>query len=81
MTNSSSSASSVTSSSPAPAAASTPGGLGQNRGITFQIKTGNARWQCTLQDRAAYERMKAARTSSVDSISSAESTAPSSPRH
>jgi hypothetical protein len=36
----------------AAAAAPAPAGLGDNKGIKFQIKTGNARWECTLQDRA-----------------------------
>ncbi|TFB03432.1 hypothetical protein CCMA1212_004407 [Trichoderma ghanense] len=64
------------SSAPPAAAASAPApaGFGDNKGIKFQIKTGNARWECTLQDRARYERMKALRSDSTDSNSSAEST-------
>ncbi|PTB70782.1 hypothetical protein BBK36DRAFT_1175530 [Trichoderma citrinoviride] len=65
-------------SSAPPAAAATaapaPAGLGDNKGIKFQIKTGNARWECTLQDRAQYERMKAKRSDSSDSNSSTGST-------
>lgn len=30
---------------------SAPTSFGDNRGIKFQIKTGNARWECVLQDR------------------------------
>ncbi|PNP52149.1 hypothetical protein THARTR1_07358 [Trichoderma harzianum] len=47
-----------TSSAPpaAAAAAAAPApalpGLGENKGIKFHIKTGNARWECTLQDRS-----------------------------
>lgn len=37
----------------AAAAVPAPAGLGDNKGIKFQIKTGNARWECTLQDRSA----------------------------
>ncbi|KKP02668.1 hypothetical protein THAR02_05211 [Trichoderma harzianum] len=64
-----------TSSTPpaAAAAAPAPAGLGENKAIKFQIKTGNARWECTLQDRAHYERKKAQRTDSTDSSSTAES--------
>ncbi|UKZ73782.1 hypothetical protein TrVFT333_001434 [Trichoderma virens FT-333] len=58
----------------AAAPAPTPAGLGENKGIKFQIKTGNARWECTLQDRSHYERMKAQRTDSTDSTSSDSST-------
>jgi hypothetical protein len=29
-----------------------PAPLGQNRGIKFSFKTGNARYQCVLQDRS-----------------------------
>ncbi|UNI13420.1 hypothetical protein JDV02_000168 [Purpureocillium takamizusanense] len=54
-----------------PAAA--PATFGDNKGIKFHIQTGNARWACTLQDRSAYERMKAARTSSMDSVDSSAS--------
>ncbi|KAL5086088.1 hypothetical protein Trisim1_009716 [Trichoderma cf. simile WF8] len=64
-----------TSSTPpaAAAAAPAPAGLGENKAIKFQIKTGNARWECTLQDRAHYERKKAQRTDSTDSTSSTDS--------
>ncbi|KAL7806576.1 hypothetical protein V8C44DRAFT_360562 [Trichoderma aethiopicum] len=58
----------------AAAAVPAPAGLGDNKGIKFQIKTGNARWECTLQDRSAYERMKAQRSDSTDSNSSTGST-------
>ncbi|KAL6881254.1 hypothetical protein J3F83DRAFT_711053 [Trichoderma novae-zelandiae] len=56
------------------AAPAAPASLGDNKGIKFQIKAGNARWQCTLQDRAQYERMKAQRSDSTDSNSSTGST-------
>ncbi|KAL6898377.1 hypothetical protein GGI43DRAFT_385250 [Trichoderma evansii] len=60
---------------PAAAASSaTSAGLGDNKGIKFQIKTGGARWECTLQDRSQYERMKALRSDSTDSTSSNSST-------
>ncbi|KAF4334461.1 hypothetical protein FBEOM_11718 [Fusarium beomiforme] len=51
----------------------TPSGLGENKGIKFSFKTGNARYQCVLQDRAHYERTKAARQNSTDSVSSNDS--------
>ncbi|KAG8669773.1 hypothetical protein FPOAC2_09115 [Fusarium poae] len=51
-----------------------PASLGENRGIKFSFKTGNARYQCVLQDRAVYERTKASRQNSSDSVSSTEST-------
>ncbi|KAL6807827.1 hypothetical protein GGI42DRAFT_319029 [Trichoderma sp. SZMC 28013] len=66
-----------TSSAPPAAAAAAPApapaGLGENKGIKFQIKTGNARWECTLQDRSHYERKKAQRTDSTDSTTSSDS--------
>ncbi|KAG6215771.1 hypothetical protein E4U22_002549 [Claviceps purpurea] len=34
--------------------AALPTSLGDNKTIKFEIKTGNSRWVCTLQDRAAY---------------------------
>ncbi|KAL7937918.1 hypothetical protein V8C35DRAFT_290288 [Trichoderma chlorosporum] len=70
---------STSSTPPAAAAAPAPAapGLGENKGIKFQIKTGNARWQCTLQDRSQYERMKAQRSDSTDSTSSDSSAAES----
>ncbi|CAM1511591.1 Fc.00g091040.m01.CDS01 [Cosmosporella sp. VM-42] len=51
-----------------------PAGLGENKAIKFQIKTGNARYTCTLQDRHVYERTKATRQNSTDSVSSTSST-------
>ncbi|CAJ0549542.1 Ff.00g031550.m01.CDS01 [Fusarium sp. VM40] len=50
-----------------------PAPLGQNRGIKFSFKTGNARYQCVLQDRN-HERTKATRQNSSDSVSSTDST-------
>ncbi|KAH7483668.1 hypothetical protein FOMA001_g6217 [Fusarium oxysporum f. sp. matthiolae] len=52
----------------------TPSHFGENKGIKFTFKTGNARYQCVLQDRAHYERTKASRQNSTDSVSSNEST-------
>ncbi|KAI1070081.1 hypothetical protein LB507_008110 [Fusarium sp. FIESC RH6] len=51
-----------------------PAAFGDNRGIKFSFKTGNARYQCVLQDRSAYERSKATRQNSSDSVSSTDST-------
>ncbi|KAG6024170.1 hypothetical protein E4U40_003461 [Claviceps sp. LM458 group G5] len=59
-----------------PAAA--PTSLGDNKTIKFEIKTGNARWVCTLQDRAAYERQKASRTTSTTSTDSSSESSSSS---
>jgi hypothetical protein len=70
-TNSFASASSASSASSS--GATTPTGastFGDNKGIMFSIKTGNNRWRCTLQDRSAYERTKATRTNSTDSVAS-----------
>ncbi|KAK0391251.1 hypothetical protein NLU13_0752 [Sarocladium strictum] len=44
--------------------------FGENRGIQFSIKTGGKRYNCTLQDRSHYERMKAMRQNSTDSTTS-----------
>ncbi|RDA95073.1 hypothetical protein CP533_2136 [Ophiocordyceps camponoti-saundersi (nom. inval.)] len=72
---SSSSSSASSSSSPTSPTASSHGHfqLGDNKAIRFQIRTGNQRWTCTLQDRASYERVKATRTNSVDSTSTTTS--------
>ncbi|PFH56500.1 hypothetical protein XA68_16419 [Ophiocordyceps unilateralis] len=69
---STSSSSSATSSSPtSPTTSShTHFNLGENKAIRFQIRAGNQRWTCTLQDRASYERVKAVRTNSIDSTAS-----------
>ncbi|GJN69626.1 hypothetical protein VFPFJ_06365 [Purpureocillium lilacinum] len=61
------------SSAPTTAQPAAPATFGDNKGIKFHIKTGNSRWACTLQDRSAYERMKAARTNSMDSADSSAS--------
>ncbi|KAG5991361.1 hypothetical protein E4U52_003759 [Claviceps spartinae] len=58
--------------------AAVPTGLGDNKTIKFEIKTGNSRWVCTLQDRAAYERQKASRTNSTTSTSADSSSESSS---
>ncbi|KFG83546.1 hypothetical protein MANI_015955 [Metarhizium anisopliae] len=57
----------------AAAAPTAPASLGDNKAIKFEIKTGNNRWTCTLQDRSAYERTKTARTNSTDSVESSAS--------
>ncbi|KAG5941352.1 hypothetical protein E4U60_007952 [Claviceps pazoutovae] len=58
--------------------AAVPTSLGDNKTIKFEIKTGNSRWVCTLQDRAAYERQKASRTTSATSTSTDSSSESSS---
>ncbi|KAH8173309.1 hypothetical protein LIA77_07564 [Sarocladium implicatum] len=60
-----------------PTGAAAPAGFGEGRGITFSIKTGGARYKCTLQDRSHYERMKAARQNSSDSTTSTSTTSSS----
>ncbi|KAL2023375.1 hypothetical protein VTK56DRAFT_2732 [Thermocarpiscus australiensis] len=50
----------------------------ENKGVTFHIKAGNAKWQCTLLDRATHERRKAMRADSASSVLSAGSTSSSS---
>ncbi|KID79215.1 hypothetical protein MBR_00527, partial [Metarhizium brunneum ARSEF 3297] len=57
----------------APAAPTAAPSFGDHKGIKFEIKTGNNRWTCTLQDRSAYERTKTARTNSTDSVESSAS--------
>ncbi|TQV94665.1 hypothetical protein IF1G_06676 [Cordyceps javanica] len=57
----------------APAAGAPVNHFGENRGIKFQIKTGTSKWACTIQDRSHYERTKAARTGSTDSVTSSAS--------
>ncbi|QLI66240.1 uncharacterized protein G6M90_00g021990 [Metarhizium brunneum] len=37
----------------APAAPTAAPSFGDHKGIKFEIKTGNNRWTCTLQDRSA----------------------------
>ncbi|OAA47558.1 hypothetical protein NOR_02048 [Metarhizium rileyi] len=63
---------SAASASPA-AATAAPASLGDNKGIKFQIKAGNNRWACTLQDRSSYERIKTSRAGSTDSVESGAS--------
>ncbi|CAI6090065.1 hypothetical protein V2G26_006478 [Clonostachys chloroleuca] len=69
-----SSAASTSSASSAAAAATSTGapssGLGENKGIEFRIKTGGASYKCIIQDRHHYERKKAARTNTMDSVDS-----------
>ncbi|KHN94223.1 uncharacterized protein MAM_07960 [Metarhizium album ARSEF 1941] len=66
---------SAASASPAAATAAqaAASSFGDNKGIKFEIKTGNNRWACTLQERSAYERTKTARANSTDSVESSAS--------
>ncbi|CAH0048639.1 unnamed protein product [Clonostachys solani] len=73
MSGSSAASTSSASSAAAPAATSTAApsaGLGENKGIEFRIKTGGASYKCVIQDRHHYERKKAARTNTMDSVDS-----------
>ncbi|KAG6142176.1 hypothetical protein E4U12_003586 [Claviceps purpurea] len=45
-----------------------PTSLGDNKTIKFEIKTGNSRWVCTLQDRAAYNSTQTNSTSAVSAV-------------
>ncbi|KAK2065037.1 hypothetical protein LY76DRAFT_641272 [Colletotrichum caudatum] len=45
----------------------------ENKGIRFHVKTGGAKYECHIQDRSSYERMKAARVNSSDSQASSSS--------
>ncbi|KAI5463772.1 hypothetical protein BGZ63DRAFT_423088 [Mariannaea sp. PMI_226] len=58
-----------------------PAHFGDNRGIKFRIKTGNAKYECVLQDRTTYERKKAARQNSTDSNESTSSTSTAKSSH
>ncbi|KAH6692367.1 hypothetical protein F5X68DRAFT_200761 [Plectosphaerella plurivora] len=51
------------------------------KGIPFTFKTGGVRYKCHLQDRSAYERTKATRTNSSDSINTNSSSASSTKSH
>ncbi|KAH7375061.1 hypothetical protein B0T11DRAFT_323140 [Plectosphaerella cucumerina] len=51
------------------------------KGIPFTFKTGGVRYKCHLQDRSAYERVKATRTASSDSITTNSSSASSTKSH
>ncbi|CRK17816.1 hypothetical protein D7B24_001924 [Verticillium nonalfalfae] len=42
--------------------------LAMESGIPFVLKAGKARYTCRLQDRSSYQRAKAQRASSSDSI-------------
>ncbi|KAJ3498681.1 hypothetical protein NLG97_g927 [Lecanicillium saksenae] len=64
-----------------PAAGSPVNHFGENKGIKFQIKTGTSTWKCTLQDRSHYERTKASRTGSTDSVTSSASSVSESSSH
>ncbi|KAK3391055.1 hypothetical protein B0H63DRAFT_520250 [Podospora didyma] len=45
----------------------------QTKGVKFHIKAGNAKWACTLVDRATHERQRGPRTDSSSSVSSSGS--------
>ncbi|KAF9870060.1 hypothetical protein CkaCkLH20_12419 [Colletotrichum karsti] len=45
----------------------------ESKGIKFQIKTGSAKYECNILDRATHERVKATRTNSTDTQSSTSS--------
>ncbi|EGS21505.1 uncharacterized protein CTHT_0033630 [Thermochaetoides thermophila DSM 1495] len=45
----------------------------QTKGIKFHIKTGGAKWECTLLDRNTHEKRKAERQGSTSSASSVTS--------
>ncbi|KAL0933114.1 uncharacterized protein CTRU02_212077 [Colletotrichum truncatum] len=53
----------------------------ESKGIKFQIKSGNAKYECHLLDRATHERIKATRTNSTDSQSSTSSSSTISSSH
>ncbi|KAK2033686.1 hypothetical protein LZ31DRAFT_554264 [Colletotrichum somersetense] len=53
----------------------------ENKGIRFHVKTGGAKYECHLQDRSSYERMKAARANSSDSQASSSSASTVSSNH
>ncbi|KAJ4300284.1 hypothetical protein N0V88_002957 [Collariella sp. IMI 366227] len=45
----------------------------ENKGIKFHIKTSNAKWHCTVLDRATHEKRKVVRTDSASSVSTTDS--------
>ncbi|KAK1998755.1 hypothetical protein LX36DRAFT_710640 [Colletotrichum falcatum] len=45
----------------------------ESKGIRFHVKTGGAKYECHLQDRSSYERIKASRTNSSGSQASSSS--------
>ncbi|KAK4251586.1 hypothetical protein C7999DRAFT_28002 [Corynascus novoguineensis] len=46
----------------------------EGKGLKFHLKTGNAKWECTVLDRATHERRKAERTDSSSSVSTTATT-------
>ncbi|CAG9997492.1 unnamed protein product [Clonostachys byssicola] len=70
MTGSSAASTSSASSAAAPSTGAPSNGFGENKGIEFRIKTGGASYKCVIQDRHHYERKKAARTNTMDSVDS-----------
>ncbi|VUC25387.1 unnamed protein product [Clonostachys rosea] len=73
MSGSSSADSSSASSAAATSTGAPSNGFGENKGIEFRIKTGGASYKCIIQDRHHYERKKAARTNTMDSVDSTAS--------
>ncbi|GJC77951.1 hypothetical protein ColTof4_02284 [Colletotrichum tofieldiae] len=53
----------------------------ESKGIRFHVKTGGAKYECHLQDRSSYERVKATRTNSSDSQTSSSSASTVSSTH
>ncbi|KAK6224693.1 hypothetical protein QIS74_03020 [Colletotrichum tabaci] len=53
----------------------------ESKGIRFYVKTGGTKYECHLQDRSSYERIKAARTNSSDSQSSSSSSSAANSTH
>ncbi|KZL88290.1 hypothetical protein CI238_01123 [Colletotrichum incanum] len=53
----------------------------ETKGIRFHVKTGGAKYECHLQDRSSYERVKATRTNSSDSQTSSSSASTVSSTH
>ncbi|KAL2267697.1 hypothetical protein VTJ83DRAFT_4974 [Remersonia thermophila] len=49
----------------------------ETKGLQFHIKTGNAKYKCTLIDRATHERRKAERTTSSSAVSTTTSSSSS----
>ncbi|KAK1759264.1 hypothetical protein QBC47DRAFT_398079 [Echria macrotheca] len=45
----------------------------ESQALKFHIRTGGAKWECTVIDRATHERQKATRTGSSSSVSTTSS--------
>ncbi|KAK4215645.1 hypothetical protein QBC37DRAFT_371737 [Rhypophila decipiens] len=44
----------------------------ESKGLEFQIRTGNNKWKCVVQDRATYEKTKAALESKSTTVTTPE---------